>query len=62
VRKTFLVGRLNGSSTEMVVVNQGGAKSPIPGPWRIRALVRPSASSVSPDPSLPLARLPERVH
>jgi len=41
MRTTFLVGRLTPKSTEIVVVD-GPVHSPIPGPWTLRALVRPN--------------------
>lgn len=40
MRTTFLVGRVNRTGAEMVVV-EGDASPPIPGPWRLRAVVRP---------------------
>ena len=41
MRTTFLVGRLTPKSAEIVVVEDAGP-APIPGPWSLRALVRPS--------------------
>lgn len=38
MRTTFLVGRVTQKGAEMVVV-EGVAASPIPGPWTLRAVV-----------------------
>ncbi len=40
-RTTFLVGRLTRGSAQIVVV-EGSQPPPIPGPWTLRALVRPA--------------------
>ncbi len=48
MRTTFLVGRLTPKSTEMVVVNRLHGRSPIPGPWTVRAVVRPFDSPLPP--------------
>ena len=42
MRTTFLVGRVGRKGSEMVVVD-GEGPSPIPGPWTLKALVRPKA-------------------
>lgn len=41
MRTTFLVGRVTRKGAEMVVV-EGTESSPIPGPWTLRAVVRPA--------------------
>jgi hypothetical protein len=41
MRTTFVVGRLTSRSAEIVVVDPH-RPPPIPGPWVLRALVRPS--------------------
>ncbi|MFO8174617.1 MAG: hypothetical protein R6T96_10070 [Longimicrobiales bacterium] len=46
MRTTFLVGRRTPKSTEMVIVNDQGLRAPIPGPWNLRAVVRPPATPV----------------
>jgi hypothetical protein len=40
MRTTFLVGRLTPKSAEIIVVNESGAP-PFPGPFLLKALVRP---------------------
>jgi hypothetical protein len=40
MRTTFLVGRVNRKGAEMVVL-KGGKAPPFPGPWTLKALVRP---------------------
>ncbi len=47
MRTTFLVGKLTPKSTEMVVAESRRSPAPIPGPWTLRAVVRPSYSPVS---------------
>ncbi len=49
MRTTFLVGRVTRTSAEMVVV-EGVGSPPIPGPWTLKALVRPSPHSASVPP------------
>jgi hypothetical protein len=44
MRTTFLVGRLTPKSTEMVVVKGPRRQPPIPGPWTLRAMVRPRST------------------
>jgi hypothetical protein len=53
MRTTFLVGRVTRTGAEMVVV-EGVAPPPIPGPWTLKALVRPSlrSSSIPPGSNL----------
>jgi hypothetical protein len=41
-RKTFVVGRSTTRGTELVVAESLRTPAPIPGPWTLRALVRPS--------------------
>ncbi len=41
MRVPFVVGRLTTRTTEIVMLNQPYRRSPVPGPWRLRALVRP---------------------
>jgi hypothetical protein len=41
-RKTFVVGRSTTRGTELVVAESLHTPAPIPGPWTLRALVRPS--------------------
>ena len=41
MRTTFLIGRLTPKSTEMVVVKSTRRQNPFPGPWTLRAMVRP---------------------
>jgi hypothetical protein len=43
MRTTFLVGRVGQKGSEMVVL-EGRSSSPIPGPWTLKALVRPKVS------------------
>jgi len=40
MRTTFLVGKVTRRGAEMVVVDELGS-SPFPGPWSLKALVRP---------------------
>ena len=40
MRTTFLVGRVGQKGSEIVVV-EGRSSSPIPGPWTLKAMVRP---------------------
>ena len=56
MRTTFLVGRLTPKSAEIVVVD-GPGQSPIPGPWTLRAVVRPFSP-----PDLHRARSSQTVH
>jgi len=53
MRTTFLVGRVTRGGAEIVVV-EGVLPPPIPGPWTLRALVRPAPASPAnpPDPNL----------
>ncbi len=44
MRTTFLVGKVTRRGAEMVVVEDAGAP-PIPGPWTLKALVRPAPLS-----------------
>ena len=55
MRTTFLVGRLTPKSAEIVVVD-GPGLSPIPGPWTLRAVVRPFSPAASQPP------VPNTVH
>jgi hypothetical protein len=41
MRETFMVGKLTQRGTAMWVV-KGRKPSPIPGPWSLKALVRPA--------------------
>jgi len=54
-RRTFLVGRVTRKWEEMVVVAPSASPS-LPGPWKVRALVRPLRST-STGPEKPEARL-----
>jgi len=56
MRTTFLVGRVTRKGAEMVVVDRVESP-PIPGPWTLRALVRPSQAS----PTSPMDPRP-RLH
>ncbi len=49
MRTTFLVGRVNREGAEIVVV-EGVGYPPFPGPWTLKAMVRPSL----PAPSTPI--------
>lgn len=53
MRTTFLVGRVTRTGAEIIVVEAVGSP-PFPGPWTLKALVRPSFHyfpSVPPGPS-----------
>lgn len=54
-RRTFLVGRVTRKWEEMVVVGPSPVPS-LPGPWKVRALVR-SVQDRSPDVLKPASRL-----
>jgi hypothetical protein len=56
MRTTFLVGKVTRRGAEMVVVDELGA-SPFPGPWSLKALVRPKPVA---RPSMNVAT--ERIH
>lgn len=56
MRTTFVVGRSTPKSTEMVVVNDLKARSPFPGPWQLKAVVRRS------EPALPRPEADSAVH
>ena len=47
MRTTFVVGKLTPKSTEIVVAESRRSPAPIPGPWTLRAVVRPSYRPVS---------------
>jgi len=51
MRTTFLVGRRTPKCTEMVVMKGPRQLSPIPGPFTLRALVRPTRSKAMEDPT-----------
>ena len=53
MRRTFLVGKVTPKGEEMVVL-EGGETPPFPGPWTLKAVVRPlrSASNAGQIPSL----------
>jgi hypothetical protein len=51
MRTTFLVGRLTPKSTEMVVVKGSRRQNPFPGPWTLRAMVRPRSSDAAEIPT-----------
>ena len=46
MRTTFLVGRLTPKSAEIVLTEGSRSPAPFPGPWTLRALVRPSSPCV----------------
>ena len=56
MRTTFLVGRLTPKSTEIILAEGSRSPAPFPGPWTLRAVVRPSA------PSLRIESLSSTVH
>ncbi|MEZ4423075.1 MAG: hypothetical protein R3E98_06690 [Gemmatimonadota bacterium] len=41
MRVPFAIGRLTPRATEIVLVNRRRREAPVPGPWRLRALVKP---------------------
>ncbi|MEZ4414873.1 MAG: hypothetical protein R3E10_03900 [Gemmatimonadota bacterium] len=41
MRVPFAIGRLTPRSTEIVLLNRRRQQTPVPGPWQLRALVRP---------------------
>jgi len=42
MRRTFMVGKSNSRGTEILVVKER-VPPPIPGPWTLKALVRPAS-------------------
>jgi len=56
MRTTFLVGKVTRRGAEMVVVDESGS-SPFPGPWSLKALVRPK-----PVPRPPVNLCSDLVH
>jgi hypothetical protein len=47
MRRTFLVGRVTPKGEEMVVL-KGAETPPFPGPWTLKAVVRPLRSPFGP--------------
>ena len=43
MRTTFLVGRLTPRGTEILLAEGSRSPAPFPGPWTLRAVVRPPA-------------------
>jgi hypothetical protein len=48
MRTTFMVGKVTRRGSEMVLVEAAPHKS-IPGPWSLKALVRPAPSQITQD-------------
>ena len=53
MRRTFVVGRLSARGAEVVLADRVRAPAPFPGPWRLRALVRPADNPPAPDSENP---------
>ena len=56
MRTTFMVGKVTSRGSEMVMVDSTPS-TPIPGPWTLKALVRPAPPRITPGMSATL-----RVH
>ena len=44
MRRTFLVGRVTRKGSEVVVV-AGDGMPPFPGPWTLKAMIRPNSAT-----------------